>query len=72
MQMVHFPRYKKKTALIVIDLNITLVKKKKYAIMISFNSLNLCSKEQVTAKSTIQVRKRYSVIRSVNDTISAK
>lgn len=57
MQMVHFPRYIEKTALTVIDLNINLVKKR-YAIMISFNSVNLCSKEQVTAKSTIQVRKK--------------
>lgn len=69
--MVHFSRYKEKIALIFIDLNINF-RKRRYAIMMSSNNINLCSKEQVTAKSTIQVRKRYSVIRSLNDTISAK
>lgn len=66
MQMVHFSRYREKIALIVTDLNIILerkIKRKKKnkkinAIMISLNSINLCSKEQVTAKSTIQVRKK--------------
>lgn len=57
MQMVHFSRYKEKTALIFIDLNINSVKEKICYYDI-FNSVNLCSKEQVTAKSTIQVRKK--------------
>ena len=72
--MVCFSRYKEKIALIIIDLNIILLKNKKqktknkpqpktkatkkYAIILLFNSINFCSKEQVTAKSAIPVRKK--------------
>lgn len=40
--------------------------------MISSTNVNLYSKAQMTAKSTIQVRKKVVVIVSQNDTISAK
>lgn len=40
--------------------------------MISSTNVNLYSKAQMTAKSTIQVRKKVVGIVSQNDTVSAK